>query len=160
MQEKLNVAEAQDVTQGPHKQSCRTKGDFRSEEAVGILTGHQQTHQCSEHLHTCAWLSCTLSRTALGVYSCCFVHSLWQRAGTVVLFFPWPYHAWCSLERKLPLSVQFCSFEVKMSCIFNVSFLKLHLPVVVKHMSRHVSKLTRRPRFNPLLEMILQTHII
>lgn len=109
------------MTQGPHKRSCRAKGDFRSWEAVRIVIGHQERHQCSGHPHTFEWLSCTLSQTALRFSSVYFAHSLWQCAGTVVVFSVILCLVSPDESRSYQLSME---FEEKISFVFNVSFLK------------------------------------
>lgn len=107
------------VTQGSHLTAeARVRLGARK---LLELNGTPARHQCGEHLSTFAWLACTPSRTALGVYSCRFVHTLWLCVGTVVLFFPSPYHARCSLERNLQLSAQLCSLRRKL-----VAFLMCH----------------------------------
>lgn len=107
------------VTQGSHLTAeARVRSGSRK---LLELYGTSARHQCSEHLITFAWFACTPSHTALGVYSCRFVHSLWQCAGTVVLFFPLPYCAHCSLERNLQPSAQLCSLRRKL-----VAFLMCH----------------------------------
>lgn len=108
------------VTQGSHLTAeARVRSGARKLlELYG--TSERQASVWWTSQHVCmVW--CTLSCTSLGVHSCRFVHSLWQCAGTDVLFFPSPYYARCSLERNLQPSAQLCSLRRNL-----VGFLMCH----------------------------------